>query len=337
MSQNDFSIANADGATVRADINSALQALATLSSGASAPSTTYAGMIWWDTTNSLIKQRNSANTAWITIASFDGSTVIPYRAGTVLGEYATKNPAVLAKTAAYTVVDADDGKLVDCDASGGAFTVTLPAASGRSGFTVGVKKTDSSSNAVTVDGDGADTIDGSATRTINKPYKTEWYRCDGAAWHIEAEARASGTGADFVRKASDETVNNSATLQNDDDLAAGLAANDVMFFRAVLFYDSNATADIKITFTVPTGATIKWGPDAGSRVTSTGSVSGSSIITASGSSLAFGGISSGVMTVSGVVVNGATAGNLQLQWAQNTADASDSKILAGSFLQTWKE
>lgn len=77
MSQNDFSIANADGATVRSDINSALQALATLSSGTSAPPTTYAGQLWWDTGNNLIKQRNGANNGWVTVASFDG---VVYRA-----------------------------------------------------------------------------------------------------------------------------------------------------------------------------------------------------------------------------------------------------------------
>lgn len=93
MSQNDMNIANADGATVRADINSALQALVTRSSGPSAPATTYAGMEWWDTTNGLIKWRNSTNTAWITIASFDGSQEIPYRAGTVLGLAAVENVA----------------------------------------------------------------------------------------------------------------------------------------------------------------------------------------------------------------------------------------------------
>lgn len=91
MPQNDFVIANADGATVRADINSALQALATLSSGATAPATTYAGMLWWDTTANLIKQRNGANAAWITVASFDGTTVIPYRAGVALGTLAVQS------------------------------------------------------------------------------------------------------------------------------------------------------------------------------------------------------------------------------------------------------
>ena len=62
--QHDFVIDNANGAAVRTDLNSALQALATLSSGASAPSTTYANMLWYDTANSLLKKRTNANDAW---------------------------------------------------------------------------------------------------------------------------------------------------------------------------------------------------------------------------------------------------------------------------------
>lgn len=63
--QDDYTVANAAGATVRADINSNLQAAATLNSGASAPSTTFAGMLWYDTTNGVVKQRNAANSAWV--------------------------------------------------------------------------------------------------------------------------------------------------------------------------------------------------------------------------------------------------------------------------------
>lgn len=77
MSQNDFSVANADGATVRADINSALQALASLSSGATEPATMYAHQLWADTTANLLKIRNAANSAWVTIATWNGTTFIP--------------------------------------------------------------------------------------------------------------------------------------------------------------------------------------------------------------------------------------------------------------------
>lgn len=74
MSQNDFDIANQAGAAFRADVNSALQALASLSAGASAPSTTYGYQLWYDTTNSVLKIRNGANNAWVIIGPLADST-----------------------------------------------------------------------------------------------------------------------------------------------------------------------------------------------------------------------------------------------------------------------
>lgn len=69
MSQHDFEITTADantGPTVRAAINAMAQALATCSSGATEPSTTYAFQFWADTTSGYMKQRNAANNAWLT-------------------------------------------------------------------------------------------------------------------------------------------------------------------------------------------------------------------------------------------------------------------------------
>jgi hypothetical protein len=65
MSQHDFIIANQNASGARADINSGLQSLASNNSGASAPSTTYANMFWYDTANNLLKIRNEGNSAWI--------------------------------------------------------------------------------------------------------------------------------------------------------------------------------------------------------------------------------------------------------------------------------
>ena len=73
MSQNDFNVANQTFPNTRVDLNAAFQALASSSGGASAPSTTYAGQIWHDTTNDLLKIRNKANSAFITVAKFDTS------------------------------------------------------------------------------------------------------------------------------------------------------------------------------------------------------------------------------------------------------------------------
>ena len=72
MAQHDYVIDNASGATVRADINSALSAIQTLNSGTSAPSSTAAGMLWLDTTGGApyaLKIRDAGNNHWLPIGS----------------------------------------------------------------------------------------------------------------------------------------------------------------------------------------------------------------------------------------------------------------------------
>ena len=67
MSQNDLVIDNQSFPATRADINSALQALGSLSSGSTAPTTTYANMLWYDTLSNILKVRSEADDAWISI------------------------------------------------------------------------------------------------------------------------------------------------------------------------------------------------------------------------------------------------------------------------------
>jgi len=77
MSQNDMTVDNSTGAVVRADINSALQALATNSSGSSAPSTTFALQTFANTTDSMLQLRNAANNAFVNLRKFDGTLPLP--------------------------------------------------------------------------------------------------------------------------------------------------------------------------------------------------------------------------------------------------------------------
>jgi hypothetical protein len=69
MAQGDLNVANQSGAAFRADLNNQLAALGTMQSGASEPSTTFAYMLWADTTAALLKQRNAANNGWVTIGT----------------------------------------------------------------------------------------------------------------------------------------------------------------------------------------------------------------------------------------------------------------------------
>ena len=98
MAQHDYVIANASGAAVRADLNSALSAIVTNNSGATAFATTYAYQWWADTTTGLLKVRNAANSAWVTVGTLAtanlGLVVAPAAAGTADQVLATNGSGV---------------------------------------------------------------------------------------------------------------------------------------------------------------------------------------------------------------------------------------------------
>ena len=99
MSQHDFNIANQGFPATRSDINNALAALASTSSGASEPSTTYANQFWYDTTNSLLKFRNEADSAWITFAYLDQGT----------NEWEIRSAVIQAVDSGGVTIKTDDG------------------------------------------------------------------------------------------------------------------------------------------------------------------------------------------------------------------------------------
>lgn len=128
-------------------------------------------------------------------------------------------------------------------------------------------------------------------------------------------------------KTADETVNNSTTLQNDDHLLFAVAANEVFEFTMVLRTISQGAADIKFAITVPTAATIEWefiGRDEGATMVQATQIG-------SGTSVgAYGVATNYIHTIRGIIINSTNAGNVQLQWAQEAADVSDTKVLANS-------
>lgn len=69
MATHDYVIANGTGAAVRSDLNDALAAIVSQNSNSTEPATTYAYQWWADTTTGLLKIRNAANSAWVTIGT----------------------------------------------------------------------------------------------------------------------------------------------------------------------------------------------------------------------------------------------------------------------------
>ena len=87
MAQHDYIIANQSGAAFRSDLNNGLAAIVSNNSGAAQPSTTYAYQWWADTTTGLLKIRNAANNAWITIGTLASGYLglLPLSGGTLTG------------------------------------------------------------------------------------------------------------------------------------------------------------------------------------------------------------------------------------------------------------
>lgn len=93
-----------------------------------------------------------------------------------------QNASVTTKTGAYTATSSD--KVLLCDATSAGFTITLPAAASSSGVTLTIKKIDSSANAITVDGDSTELIDGSQTIAISFQHQSVDLVCNGTAWYL---------------------------------------------------------------------------------------------------------------------------------------------------------
>lgn len=69
MAQSDINVSNQTAPAFRTDLNNALEALATNSSGATAPSDLFGYMFWYDTSSNELKLNLSGN--WVAIGTFD--------------------------------------------------------------------------------------------------------------------------------------------------------------------------------------------------------------------------------------------------------------------------
>jgi hypothetical protein len=67
MSQSDFNISDQPGASFLVELNQQLSAIVSNSSGTSEPTTTYAYQFWADTTTGILKIRNAADLAWVSL------------------------------------------------------------------------------------------------------------------------------------------------------------------------------------------------------------------------------------------------------------------------------
>ena len=120
----------------------------------------------------------------------------------------------VTKTANYTVLESDRDKLILADATSGAITIALlAAATAGDGFQIAIKKTDSSANAVTLDGNSSETIDGNTTLALSNQNEVAVLTCNGTAWYVSNSAAAQSTSF-TVDNATNSDVTSIITLQH---------------------------------------------------------------------------------------------------------------------------
>jgi hypothetical protein len=138
-------------------------------------------------------------------------------------------------------------------------------------------------------------------------------------------------------KSADETVNNSATLQNDNDLFFSIGANEIWVVETYLRITMGAASDYKQTWTVPAGAVMVGFPDdlnnLGSATAGAGTAEVSLLTTRTKTIAA----NSNVLIIErGLLINGGTAGTVQYQWAQNAATVENTSVLRGSHITAYR-
>lgn len=139
-----------------------------------------------------------------------------------------------------------------------------------------------------------------------------------------------------VVKGSNESVTSSASLQNDDELILPLGTNETWLFELVLYYHAPTAGDIQWDFTVPASAAVY----AGLIALAPGAASQTADFKtrAAGSGAASGSVGGGgagteiVAIVKGRVTTGATSGNLQFRWAQDSSNGTATVVLAQSHI-----
>lgn len=143
-----------------------------------------------------------------------------------------------------------------------------------------------------------------------------------------------GGGGVLINKTATETIASDNTLSNDAALQFAAAASTKYRIKIVAWFDTTAAADFKFALTGPASPTLirilrrHIDPNALTAL----------IIASEVDYTASTAVNAGTGTTGGFVEfeidfhNGINAGTFAFQWAQNTSNASNTSVLAGSYL-----
>jgi hypothetical protein len=140
-----------------------------------------------------------------------------------------------------------------------------------------------------------------------------------------------------VFKTVDETKTSDSTLNDDAALLFAMLASSTYVFRSLVIFVTTAVADFKWRHNGPASPTLV-------SITRRNIIAGGTSISQIAEDTAYSAADialaasagTGVFWCEGIITNGVNAGNFALRWAQNTLDASNTTVLAGSYIEYMK-
>jgi hypothetical protein len=156
---------------------------------------------------------------------------------------------------------------------------------------------------------------------------------------------ADGASTNLALLSAEQTINNTATLTTLADFTTALVANATYVAEFVLIYLSGTTPDVKFKWDIGSvsGCTIEWGQTGASAINAAAPSGGGAITTYNSmhdqtQTMALSGQGTAadnkvVVPLFATIHNSSTAGNLNFQWAQNTANGSNTSLLVGSYMK----
>lgn len=219
------------------------------------------------------------------------------------------------KSGNYTIAVTDIGSLIECTA---ALTLSLPAAA-TAGLNFRVAVVNSGIGNVTIDPSSSETIQNDTTLVL-PPGASAIIHCDASEWF----ALVTGSEEECKSKVDDEPVNNSTTLQSDDDLAGYTIKAGKRYRISGFFYiTTSAVADFKAALAfseTPQKFAVGFG-SGGNTTTPGGAVTYALSQTEIFS------------FITGFVEGHASNdGTMELQWAQGTLEVQDTILKEGSWI-----
>jgi len=132
---------------------------------------------------------------------------------------------------------------------------------------------------------------------------------------------------------ADQSVTSSTTLVTVPKLTVPIGINERIILRYTIHFSAGATGDLKVFVNAPDSPTLF--RQAAISIDPSGALAGGSILTAenNAASVVSASAGNGLLLLNVLVANGANAGEVTFEFAQNSSDATATIIRAGSFLE----